>query len=144
MECIFCKKSNIKNRIILENDYALAFLTNIPITEGHTLIIPKRCVKRFEDLDQLEKNSIFDLMEKIKKALIKTYGVKGFNIAWNENEVAGQNIPHFHIHIVPRKENDTGIHNYDPRLFLYRPGSREITNESDLEKNTIQIKNNLS
>jgi histidine triad (HIT) family protein len=143
MECVFCEKSSIKNRIIYESGYALAFLTNIPITEGHTLIIPKRCVKRFEDLNPIEKDSIFNLMEKIKKALAKTYGSEGFNIAWNENEVAGQNVPHFHIHIVPRKEGDKGIHNYDPRLFLYRPGTREITDELDLEKNAIKIKDNF-
>jgi len=68
---------------------------------------------------------------------------KGFHHAWNEEKVAGQSIPHFHLHIVPRKQGDEGITEYEPRKFLYRPGSRETTPEKELQAITLQIKEKL-
>ncbi len=115
-------------------------MTNIPITPGHTLIIPKRCIAKYEDLTKEEKEAIEDLRLKIVRALIKLYGAEGFNIAWNVNKMAGQSVPHFHLHIVSRKEGDTGIYEYEPRKFLYRPGSREATPEAELKAVSEEIK----
>ena len=58
--------------------------------------------------------------------------VEGFNFAWNEGSVAGQTVPHFHLHIVPRKKRDAGITEYEPRVFLYRPGSRADSQHEEL------------
>jgi len=115
MKCAFCEIPEIKERKITENNLALAIPTNIPITIGHTLIIPKRCVAKFEDLSDEERNAIFNLAEEIKKALIKTYNAQGFNVAYNENKPAGQSVPHFHLHIVPRIENDASKQRTKPR-----------------------------
>ncbi len=52
----------------------------------------------------------------------------------NDEKVAGQSVPHFHLHIVPRQEGDTGIYQYDPRQFLYRPGSRAESPELELQE----------
>ncbi len=139
-ECVFCTLPEIKERQIVENDLAWAFLTNIPITPGHTLVVPKRCVGKYEDLIPEEKLAIEDLRMKIVKALTKLYGAEGFNIAWNVNKMAGQSVPHFHLHIVPRKEGDEGIYEYEPRKFLYRPGSRATTPENELKEVSFEIK----
>lgn len=143
MKCAFCEIPEIKERKIIENKLAWAFLTNIPITIGHTLIVPKRCVAKFDDLHDDEIKAIFNLANKIKKALTKTYNAQGFNIAWNENKVAGQNVPHFHLHIVPRKENDRGIYEYEPRKFLYRTGNRKSSPESELKMVALEIQQNI-
>jgi histidine triad (HIT) family protein len=143
MNCVYCTLPEIKERQIVENDLAWAFLTNIPITPGHTLIAPKRCVARYEDLSSEEKMSIEELRMKIVTALTKLYGAEGFNIAWNVNKIAGQSVPHFHMHIVPRKEGDEGIYEYEPRKFLYRPGSREVTREAELKAASEEIRNAL-
>ncbi len=132
--CVFCTNAEVKNRKITENDLALMFPTNIPIVPGHVLIVPKRCVAKYGDLTLEEKGAIEKLRVKTTQALQKAFGAKGFNYAWNENEIAGQAVPHFHLHIVPRKEGDEGITEYEPRKFLYRPGSRETTPEKELEK----------
>ncbi len=139
-ECVFCTLPEIKERQIVENDLAWAFLTNIPITPGHTLVVPKRCVAKYEDLTNEERVAIEDLRMKIVKALTKLYGAEGFNIAWNVNKMAGQSVPHFHLHIVPRKEGDEGIYEYEPRKFLYRPGSRATTPENELKEVSFEIK----
>lgn len=140
MKCVFCELSEIKERKIVENELAWAFLTNIPITIGHTLVVPKRCVSSFSDMTKEEVEAVLSLGEKIKKALAEVYGAKGFNVAYNEGEVAGQTVPHFHIHIVPRKDGDEGVYGYEPREFIYRPGSRETTPEAELKSMSEEIR----
>ncbi len=130
--CVYCTLPEIKNRLILENNLVWAFPTNIPITSGHTLICPKRCVQKLEDLTNEEKLSIFEVAEKIMKALRISHSAEGFNCAWNQEKLAGQSVPHFHLHIIPRKEGDTGLLGYDPRSMLYRTGDRESTPEEEL------------
>ena len=140
MNCPY-ETEDVRSRIIVENDLAFAFPTNIPIVEGHVLISPKRHVAYYEKLTKAEREAVEDLRARLKEALIKVYKAEGFNYAWNENEVGGQSIPHFHLHMLPRKKGDTGVHNYDPRKFLYRPRPRTVTTppaELDSIVKTIQ------
>ena len=139
-KCPYCEIPEIRNREIIRNKFAWAFPTNIPIVPGHILVAPIRCVATFEELTQEEIVAIFDLREKLKKALVKVFKAEGFNYAWNEGKLAGQSVPHFHLHILPRKEGDTGITEYEPRKFLYRPGSREESPESELKAVSELIK----
>ncbi len=141
--CAFCTIPEIKKRTILENKYAFAFPTNIPIVPGHVLICPKRCVVKFTDMTQNESGAILSLARKLQGSLRKTFDATGFNFAWNEGELVGQSVPHFHMHLLPRKKGDTGITKYDPRKFLYRPGSRIKTPEKELLVVSKLIKNNL-
>ena len=142
-KCVYCTNPEIRNRIIIDNDLAFAFPTNIPITTGHTLVSPKRCVGRLEDLTKEERLAILDLADKIIISLKKVYGAEGFNCAWNQEKLAGQSVPHFHLHIISRKEGDTGLLGYDPRSMLYRTGDREPTSEEELIKVRDDIKNAL-
>lgn len=137
--CVYCTLPEIKARTVKRNELAWAFLTNIPITPGHTLVCPIRHVQKFEELTVKERKAIFDLATEIKIALRELFGAEGFHHAWNEEKVAGQSIPHFHLHIVPRKRGDEGITEYEPRKFLYRPGSRETTPEAELQAVSKQI-----
>lgn len=132
MKCVYCELPEIKERTVVENTLAWSFLTNIPIVPGHTLVAPKRCVAKYEGLTLEEKEEIEKLRIKICTALKKTFGAEGFNFAWNEGKDSGQSVPHFHLHILPRKKGDTGIYEYEPRKFLYRPGERETTPEEEL------------
>lgn len=141
--CVYCTKKEIKDREVVGNNLAWIFPTNIPIVPGHMLIAPRRCVAKYEDLTIEEKQSIEDLRIKIINSLIKTFNAEGFNYAWNEKSVAGQSIPHFHLHVLPRKEGDEGITEYEPRKFLYRPGSREKTPENELIEIVKLVKQNL-
>jgi len=139
-DCVYCTLPEFRARKIIENDLAEAYPTNIPITPGHTLVIPKRHIQKYEDLTPDEKLAIEELRMKIVGALRKLFQVEGFHYAWNENKVAGQSVPHFHLHIVPRKQGDDGITEYEPRKFLYRPGSRETSEEAELQAIAKQIR----
>ncbi len=140
MKCAFCKNKDLDGRTIFKNKFVFAFLTNTPIVPGHTLICPIRHVTYYEKLTQKEKSEIEKLREKIKKALEKSFGAKGFNYAWNEEEIGGQSVPHFHLHVVPRKKGDAGIYKYEPRKFLYRPGARKTKPQKDLESTADEIR----
>ncbi len=142
-ECVFCSKKEIRERSIVENNLAWAFPTNIPITDGHILISPKRCVATLRDLTEEERKDLLTLSDIIVLALEKTFNAEGFNFAWNQGVLAGQSVPHLHLHVIPRKEGDTGLLGYDPRSFIYRTGEREPTKEEELIEIVGKIKKNL-
>lgn len=142
-KCVFCTKSEIKERMIIDNQYAWAFPTNIPITEGHVLISPKRCIKTLEGLSRDERLAILELTDIVMNALRKTYKAEGFNCVWNQEKLAGQSVPHFHLHVIARKEGDEGLLGYDTRSMLYRTGDREPRSEEDLQKIASLIKENM-
>ncbi len=144
MNCLYCAEPDIQRRTIVRTKLAFAFPTNIPIVPGHVLVCPVRCVPRFEDLTQEEIAAIFGLRGKLKTVLAEVFEAEGFHCVWNEGGVAGQSVPHFHLHIIPRKAGDTGITEYDPRKFLYRPGNREQTPTAELVAVAELIKENIN
>ena len=141
--CSFCTRPEIQERIIIKNKFAFAFPTNIPITPGHTLVASVRCVSSFDDLTRGEVRALFLMRKRIVNALKRSFYAEGFHFAWNEGKVAGQNVSHFHLHIVPRKKGDAGITEYEPRRFLYRPGSREPSPEKELQAIAKHVRDSL-
>lgn len=137
------ESSRIKERIIGRNHLAFSFLTHQPIVPGHSLICPIRVVDSSEQLTFEEWQAILELKSQLCQALKKSFNSEGFNFAWNMGENAGQTVPHFHLHVVPRKKGDAGILQYEPRLFLYRPGSRAISLMDELYQIAELIKSNL-
>lgn len=123
---------DISERLIAEAELAFAFLTKMPIVPGHTLICPKRPIAFSQELLDREWRDIFLLKKTVCGILKQAVGAEGFNFAWNEGLVAGQTVPHFHLHVVPRKKGDAGITEYEPRVFLYRPGSRADSPQEEL------------
>jgi len=104
-DCVFCKAQ--KDRIVSENELSYAILDGFPVTELHTLIIPKRHVASYFELGQAEINSVNQLIsEQRKKVLDKDLNVTGFNLGVNCGIDAGQTIFHCHIHLIPRRKGD--------------------------------------
>ena len=133
MQCEFCANHEIEKRIIYRDEYVMAFPTNIPIVPGHVLLCPVRHVSTLEETAPEEREALFRLQSKLKSAMKTAFGAEGFNYAWNEGKAAGQHVSHYHMHMIPRKEGDAGIYQYDPRQFLYRPGSRATSPEDELD-----------
>ncbi len=138
-----------EGRVFAETTRSFAFLTNIPITPGHSLVAPQRVVATIDELTPEELTDLFALVKHVKTVLRQVVGAQGFNCAWNEARAYGQSVPHLHIHIVPRTQGDAGITQYEPRQFLYRPGSRAESPTAELaglaqhmRKVVTDIKNN--
>ena len=103
--CLFCNEA--EERAIEENELAIAFADAFPVTEGHTLVIPRRHVADYFELTQPELNSIQQLLQSQKKRLLDQDGkITGFNIGINAGESAGQTIFHCHVHLIPRRDGD--------------------------------------
>lgn len=124
--------SDISERLIAENKHAFAFLNKMPILPGHTLICPKQPFCYSEELSQEIWVDLFELKKIVCEKLKKAIHAQGFNFAWNEGSVAGQTVAHFHLHVVPRKTDDSGIVEYEPRVFLYRTGARADSPKEEL------------
>ena len=104
-DCVFCNLD--ESRIEIENDLALSFKDLYPVTNGHTLVIPKRKVQSFFDLTEEETAAMFELLHLQKEDLKnKDSSITGFNIGVNDGEDAGQTIMHCHIHLIPRRSGD--------------------------------------
>ena len=103
--CIFCETP--KERAIAENELAYAILDAFPVTELHTLIIPKRHVSDYFRLHQPERNAMQQLLEERRQAIVDSDNtVTGFNIGSNVGEEAGQTVMHCHTHLIPRRKGD--------------------------------------
>lgn len=98
-------------RIIASNDLAIAIYDLYPISPGHTLIVSKRVIETWWDATAQEKISIITLIDEVKLVLDAHHGPDGYNIGLNAGAVAGQTVPHLHVHVIPRYTGDVG----DPR-----------------------------
>ena len=103
--CAFCELPT--ERIVEENELALAFRDGFPVTPFHTLVIPKRHVADYFDLFQPERNAMNALLESQRSTILELdEKVTGFNIGINAGEDAGQTIFHCHMHLIPRRKGD--------------------------------------
>lgn len=108
MDCIFCKivKGEIPSYKVFENDDVYAFLDISQGTKGHTLVIPKAHDATIYDLSESAAKTVFSVVPRLSNALKKAFNPIGLNIISN-NEQPHQTVHHFHIHLIPRYENDT-------------------------------------
>jgi len=108
MDDVFCRiiKGEIPSKKVYEDDRVLAILDISQATKGHVLIIPKKHAKDFFDVELEELHHVFDVARLIGEAEKKALGATSFNILTNAGELAGQTVPHFHVHLIPRYERD--------------------------------------
>ena len=108
-DCIFCKivTKQIPSTIVYEDEEIIAFLDIRPITPGHTLVIPKHHSSGLEDLDPELGGRLFQVAGRIAAALRKSdIRSEGINVWLADGKAAFQEIPHIHIHVIPRFEGD--------------------------------------
>ena len=112
--CVFCVMP--EEKIVAQTPLAYAVLDNSPVTPLHTLILTRRHVRCYFDLETDEKQALDQLIDKTRRAiLLRDMSVAGFNIGINIGKVAGQTIFHCHVHLIPRRTGDAlypegGIH----------------------------------
>lgn len=106
--CIFCKIANgeIPASTIYEDESFNVILDLGPASKGHALILPKNHFANIYELDEETTAKAFTLAKKMAEKMTKALACDGFNIVQNNGTTAGQTVFHFHIHLIPRYEND--------------------------------------
>lgn len=128
--CIFCKLANgeIPTNSIYEDEKFNVILDMSPATKGHALILPK---EHYKNLYELPEDVAADTMKLAKKLAVKMterLHADGFNLVQNNNEIAGQSVFHFHLHLIPRYEGDQQNINWTPT----NPEPEELTRIKDV------------
>lgn len=106
--CIFCKivSGEIPCTKVYEDDLFLGFLDINGVTKGHTLIVPKKHFSNLLELDNEHASKVLIACKNVMTKLKDNQDIKGFNIINNNGEAAGQTVHHFHVHIIPRYNDD--------------------------------------
>ncbi|MFP4178050.1 MAG: HIT family protein [Acholeplasmataceae bacterium] len=104
--CVFCEALKDQRRIIAENERAFAIYDRYPVQEGHALIMPKRHVESFFDLEQEEVNDLFALAKKVRTSIDRKHHPDGYNLGINDGVHSGQTVMHVHLHLIPRYRGD--------------------------------------
>ena len=129
-DCIFCKLANgvFSTRSIYEDDEFNVILDLAPAAKGHALILPKDHAADIYELPEETAGKAFVLAKKLAKRMTDKLGCDGFNIVQNNGTIAGQTVFHFHLHLIPRYENDGQQINWNPT----EPSAEELDQVKEL------------
>ena len=108
--CVFCKiiKGDIPCHKIYEDENIMAFLDVKPHAKGHTVLIPKEHGETVFDLSEETNKTLMATIVKVMGIIKAKLSPDGFNVGWNHNTAGGQVVPHLHVHIMPRYNDDGG------------------------------------
>jgi diadenosine tetraphosphate (Ap4A) HIT family hydrolase len=109
MTCPFCTLP--RERLVFESELAFVIRDGYPVSQGHTLVIPRRHVASFFETTPEEQSSLLKLLNLARIEIAQQFKPAGFNIGINDGAAAGQTIAHMHIHLIPRYAGDRD----DPR-----------------------------
>jgi histidine triad (HIT) family protein len=132
VNCIFCKiiAGDIPVKILKETTNSISFLDAFPLAKGHVLVIPKKHHQKIQDMDNEENNDLFSLVHDM---LSKVDTLTGATlVALHNGREAGQEIPHVHVHLVPRSKDDSAgpIHSmFNSTLKLSESEIEELSNK---------------
>jgi len=106
--CIFCKiiAGEIPAQKVHENELFLAILDRFPANMGHVIIIPKRHAENIFELNENEATALMPLALQVAKKIKTELKPDGLNMLQNNGTVAGQTVFHYHLHLIPRFNND--------------------------------------
>ena len=135
MDCIFCKiaKKEIPSKIITETKNSFAFLDAFPLSRGHMLVIPKCHYEKVQDMTDMDNTDLFNTVHKVISKVDKLTGAT--LLAVHNGKDSGQEIPHVHVHLIPRELSDQAgpVHN----MFKDRPK----LSDKELDELCTKIKN---
>jgi len=135
MDCIFCKiaKKETPSKIIAETENSIAFLDAFPLSRGHTLVIPKCHYEKVQDMTDMDNTDLFNTVHKVISKVDKLTGAT--LLAVHNGKDSGQEIPHVHVHLIPRELSDQAgpVHS----MFKDRPK----LSDKELDELCTKIKN---
>lgn len=106
--CVFCKivAGQIPCHRVFEDGDAIAFLDIAPLSDGHTLVVPKVHAKRLEELPPNVVGAVTASLGRVASGVLRAVGAAGYNVLQNNGAAAGQAVDHVHFHIIPRSAGD--------------------------------------
>ncbi len=106
--CIFCKiiKGEIPSNKIYDDENTFAFLDISPVSRGHTLVIPKNHCSDIFDMVEDDAKAVITATKKIANAAMNGLGAQGINLLNSNRKAAGQEVFHYHMHVIPRYQDD--------------------------------------
>jgi diadenosine tetraphosphate (Ap4A) HIT family hydrolase len=110
-ECPFCQRLQRHEMLVASRERAVAFPDAFPVNPGHCLVIPRRHEADFFALSREEQEEIWDIVWELRELLEAEHDTTSFNVGINAGELAGQTVPHAHVHVIPRYAGDVP----DPR-----------------------------
>jgi histidine triad (HIT) family protein len=118
-ECIFCKivAKEIPATIVYEDDDVLVFMDIGPIIKGHALVISKAHYDPVTETPDDVLAKLHGVAKRIAQAQMNGLGADGVNIIQNNGKAAGQEVPHIHVHVIPRFEGDGHHWNWNPKKY---------------------------
>jgi histidine triad (HIT) family protein len=137
-ECRFCQiaRAEVQARVVFEDDHSLAFLDHRPVFPGHTLLIPKAHYETLSDLPPHLLTPVFRSAQLLSRAIEKGLNADGSFVAMN-NRVS-QSVPHFHIHLVPRRKKD-GLRGFFWPRHKYRDDEEAQQVQAALRKAMLEL-----
>lgn len=127
MDCIFCKIANgeIPTKIIAETNKSLAFMDAFPLTKGHSLVITKNHYEKIQDMPAEENAELFETVRKVISKVDKL--TNATLVAVHNGKESGQEIPHVHVHLIPRSSDDSA----GPVHSMFKPLPKLSEQETD-------------
>lgn len=137
MNCLGCNLANKVEavNVVFEDDYVCCILDHNPYNEGHVLILPKKHIRYFDELDENTANSVIKASRIISKAIKKLFNPDGITVC--QNGGVFDELTHFHMHIVPRYEGQNFAD------FFTEDGETNIEEENNLEETKRKIINTI-
>ena len=132
-DCIFCKMvaGEVSCTKVLDDENALAFMDIAPLAEGHVLLIPKEHYVTMGELPSDLAGAVFRHIPSLVHAVQSATGCEGVNVLQNNGSIAGQLVPHVHVHIIPR--NPGGKFKFNWPAGEYEAGRMDILAEAICE-----------
>ena len=135
MDCIFCKiaKKEIQSKVVMETENSIAFLDAFPVSRGHTLVIPKHHYEKVQEMTDLANTDLFNTVYQVISKVDRLTGAT--LLAVHNGKDSGQEIPHVHVHLLPRELSDQAgpVHS----MFKDRPK----LSDKELDELCAKIKN---
>jgi histidine triad (HIT) family protein len=126
--CLFCAiaAGRVPAHIVYEDDRTVAFLDIHPSAPGHTLIIPRAHATRIEDLSAEDAMALFATLHRLAKPIREAMGAEAATVGINDGPGSGQEVPHVHIHVIPRRSGDGGTIVQSLARHLSSPSQEEL------------------
>ena len=142
-ECVFCQiiQKQLPANVVYEDEQVVAFLSNRPINEGHTLVVPKKHHPNIYEISEDEAAYLFKIVKRVAYAVRDSVDAEGIRIVQNNGEAAGQVVFHLHVHVIPMRPQEGFSHGKAYRSPSNSRSADELEIDAQKIRNFLQRTN---